>query len=285
MLTCKSCGRKGKYDVGTLVLNMDKKGTSNEHIQMTGYFRCKHCNNAGDWELPNSLLVSVIVGTLPLLEGAEPRHNITFGKNQLFDGTSHQYITDAEEHILQLLKDRPDDAYLWNRLGNLYQKGNRPELAVSVFEHSIKLDPKQVESHFTLGDMLAQIEDLPNAGHHFHQMLLHAKEYKKLPAENLREMLAIGLQVLFMMSDHTDGEVPFLPTPQEIEASWQQETQSAKIADMEMDIFPDDVETFYPLAEMFMGLRAKEIPLRERTFNVPKVSNAPVKKKRRKRSK
>ena len=32
-------------------------------------------------------------------------------------------------------------------------------------------------------------------------------------------MLSIGLQLLFLMSDHTNGEVLFLPTLNEIEAS------------------------------------------------------------------
>ncbi len=286
MLTCKSCSRKGKYDVGILSVNSEevvKDGDTQKHIQMTGYFRCKHCNEAGNWELPNSILISIMVGSLPLLGGSESNPNVSFGKNQLFDGTSHQYATDAEEHLLQILKERPRDAYIWNRLGNLYQKGNRPELGVSVFEHSVRLDPKQVESHYTLGDMLAQIEDFPNASYHFRQMLLHAREYKKLPAEKLRDMLAIGLRELFIMSDHTDGEVSILPTPEELEASVQQEIQPGTSVDLEMEIFPDDVETFFPLAEIFMGLRAKEIPLRERTLNVPKASKAPVKKKKKKR--
>ncbi len=288
MLTCKSCGRKGKYDVGILSVNSEevvKDGDTQKHTQMTGYFRCKHCNEAGNWELPNSILMCIIAGTLPALGGSDPSSNIFFGKNQLFDGTSHQYATDAEEHLLQLLKERPDDAYIWNRLGNLYQKGNRPELGVSVFEHSVRLDPKQVESHYTLGMMLTQIEDLPNAGYHFRQMLLHAKEYKKLPAEDLRDLLAIGLSELFVMSHRTDGEIPIFPTPEELAASAQQETQPGTLVDMEMELVPGDVETFYPLAEIFMGLRAKEIPLRKRTFNVPKASKAPVKKKKRKRRK
>ncbi|MBN6205685.1 hypothetical protein JYK21_04400 [Ralstonia pickettii] len=55
MITCKSCGRKGKYDVGLMVINTDlekdNKEESNKKIQTTGYFRCKHCNDAGNWEM------------------------------------------------------------------------------------------------------------------------------------------------------------------------------------------------------------------------------------------
>jgi hypothetical protein len=42
MLKCKDCGRKGKYDVGQMAVNIDKKKTSEsmmDRIQLTGYFR------------------------------------------------------------------------------------------------------------------------------------------------------------------------------------------------------------------------------------------------------
>lgn len=289
MLTCKSCGRKGKYDIGLLVLNLEKKKTEGmkDNIQTTGYFRCKHCNSAGNWELPTSLIMLSMMSVLPFGEGTQKQS--TVGKNLLFDGSWHRYTTDAEEHLLNILKENPQDSFVWNRLGNLYHKGNRPELAVSAFEHSILIDPGQTESHFTLGDMLAQISDLPNAGYHFRQMLLSASAYKKMPADKLREMLAIGLQLLFLMSEHTDGEVPFLPTLHEIEASGlKDDSLNRSIAEIELEIFPDNIESFFPLAEIYMGIRAKEIPIRKRALQMknssslkPKMQNGKKKKKRK----
>lgn len=282
MLICKSCGRKGKYDVGLLVLNVDKKTKIEnilDNIQMTGYFRCKHCNAAGNWELPTSLLMLSMVNALPLGNGTPKGSAI--GKSLLFDGSWHRYTTDAEEYLLNLLKENPEDSYIWNRLGNLYNRGNRPELAVSVFEHSIFMDSGQVESQFTLGDMLAQISDLPNAGYHFRQMLLSAEAYKKMPAVKLREMLANGLYLLFLMYDHTNGEVPFLPTLDEIIASGRKEAP-VNFADIELEIFPNDINSFFPIAEMYMGTRAKEIPIRERTFNLTNNSKVSLKQKKKK---
>jgi len=48
-LTCKNCGREGKYDVGLIVVNDDPEKLDEEPgsiIQTTGYFRCRHCNAA-----------------------------------------------------------------------------------------------------------------------------------------------------------------------------------------------------------------------------------------------
>lgn len=286
MLTCKTCGRKGKYDVGLLVVNIDKKKSENisDNIQTTGYFRCKHCNAAGNWELPTSLIMLVMTSVLPFGDGITKRS--TVGKNLLFDGSWHKYATDAEEHLLNILKEKPQDSFVWNRLGNLYHKGNRPELAVSAFEHSILKDPGQTESHFTLGDMLAQISDLPNAGYHFRQMLLSAEAYQKMPAEKLREMLAIGLQLLFLMSEHTNSEIPFLPTLNEIEASGRKEgSLNMNIVEMELEIYPDDIESFFPLAEMYMGILAKEISISKRTLNLKNKSNISLKQRKQKSKK
>lgn len=279
MLTCKSCGRKGKYDVGIIVVNVDKKEKTekiSDDLQMTGYFRCKHCNAAGNWELPHSLLMLAMIGALSVEDG-----RIMVGKSLLFDGSSHKYATDGEEYLLHLLKENPQDAFIWNRLGNLYHKGNRPELAISVFEHSLLIDPGQTESHFTIGDLLAQISDLPNAGYHFRQMLLSAEAYRKIPAVKLREILANGLHALFLMNQHTNGEVPFLPTVEEREES-ERKSAPTILAGLELEIFPDDLESFFPLAEMYMGARAKEIPIRERTFNVTNPSTVALKQKKRK---
>lgn len=282
-LTCKSCGKKGKYDVGMIVVNTDKNRKDEsvvDHIQMTGYFRCKHCNAAGNWKLPANLPMLAMIGIFL------PKGNCRAGKNLLFDGSWHRYLTDAEEYLLNLLKDHPQDSFVWNRLGNLYNLGNRPELAVSVFEHSIMIDPGQAESHFTLGDMLAQIDDVPNAGYHLHQMLLSAEAYEKMPAEKLREMLANGLQLLFMMFDQTSGEVPFLPTLAEIEASGRSRNVNySHLAEMELEIFPDHIDSFYPLAEMYMGIRAKEIPITKITLKMTNASNTTSKQRKQKLTK
>ncbi|WEG13405.1 hypothetical protein PU629_03285 [Pullulanibacillus sp. KACC 23026] len=115
MMTCKSCGRKGKYDVGQLVINVEeevKPARASRHIQMTGYFRCKHCNAAGDWELPSSIYLQSIVSTLSM--GSS--ETTIVGKSLLFDGSWHLYSTDAEVHLLRILEENPHDSFIWNRL-------------------------------------------------------------------------------------------------------------------------------------------------------------------------
>jgi hypothetical protein len=54
------------------------------------------------------------------------------------------------------------------------------------------------------------------------------------------------------------------------------------VSEMELEIYPDDIETFFPLAEMYMGIRAKEVPLRKRTLHLKNTSNVALKSKKQK---
>ncbi|WP_188456625.1 tetratricopeptide repeat protein [Virgibacillus oceani] len=283
MLTCKSCGRKGKYDVGHMVVNTDGND-SVQSIQTTGYFRCKHCNDAGNWEMPNDFMILPLATVLKQIGSDGQNDNrCSVGKFELFDGSWHLYSSDAENHLLTKINENPLDGYLWNRLGNLYHQGNRPELAVNAFEQSVAIDPNQTESHYTLGNLLSQMEDFENAAYHYKRMLLTASDYRAVTTETLRQILAVGLQGLYIISQISGGDIPFLPTRDElIEAGKLKEFES-NVVDMEIEIVPNQTESFYPSAEIYMGARQKELPASIRTLKKPKYKKKT--KKRHKRTK
>jgi tetratricopeptide (TPR) repeat protein len=286
MITCRSCGRKGKYDVGLMVINADvqKEENSADRIQTTGYFRCKHCNDAGNWELPADFYLASLGTTLGKLASFDTGEKSTFGKNLLYDGSWHLYSTDAEEYLLGKLRETPDSSFIWNRLGNLYHKGGRPELAASVFEHSLSIDPAQVESHYTLAGFLRQIKEYEKSAFHFKQMLLHASSYTEIPAKELREILSVGLQSLLWMSLKSDGSISFLPSAGEAEAAGKKHNFQGKSSTVDLEIIPEELDSFYPIAEMYMGPLRKRLPKSLRTFS-PQPAGQKKKKKRKKRKK
>lgn len=175
--------------------------------------------------------------------------------------------------MLNKLQVNGEDGYLWNRLGNLYNKGGRPELAAVAYERSLGADPLQVESHYSLSEILYQIDDLEQAAYHCRMMLASARRYDKLEALDLRELLAAGLQQGLDIHMFTDKEIPFMPSQEEMSTlDAFKETAAAgadmpKLALVDLDIDPDDRESLYPLAEMFMWLRRDEIPVEERTLD------------------
>src|SRR5271166_2854774 len=156
-LVCKACGKMGKYDVGRICVEPPKGGKvaavqvkQEESVYFSAYFHCKSCGAGGPWALPP--LTQILIVALSLEAAAAPeKARIHFVRPQLFDGTVVQTATAGEAHLKHLLESKPDDAFLWSRLGNLYESAEQPELAFAAFQKAVALNPEDVESRHSLG--------------------------------------------------------------------------------------------------------------------------------------
>ncbi|TCP19935.1 tetratricopeptide repeat protein [Scopulibacillus darangshiensis] len=266
-LKCLDCGKKGEYDIGEVFINIEDHNINKEdpidhYLQCTGYFRCKHCNSAGNWEIPNNMLQEVTFA-LPLLTVNPDFGHYSIGKSQAFDGSMHRYSTDTENHILKKIMTEGQNAYYWNRLGNIYKQGRRPDLAAVAFEQSIRIDNDQLESHYSLGNLLIEIGRLKEARAHFQRVLRTAHTYNELKAESLRDFVSSALQQLFYISDGAESFLSSLPTRENI----LEEHEGIGIGEgleIDLELIPDELESFYPLAEVYMGQNAKKLPLKKR---------------------
>jgi len=68
-----------------------------------------------------------------------------------------------------------------------------------------------------------------------------------------------------------------LPTLEEIEKAGKLKAMENNNVNLDLELFPEDLESFYPFAEIYMGKQRKKLPARLRTLKVPK----PIKKKKR----
>lgn len=281
MLRCGNCKKMLRYDIGHITINVndfqkDKTKDLDKHIQSTGYFRCENCNSAGNWETTNEYQVMLFSSLLALTSQIEDEL-FSLGKNQLFDGSNHRYSTDAEEHLLHKIITHEENALLWNRLGNLYFKGGRADLAVAAFEHSLSIDPLQTESLYSLGMILEDIEPNVAAGF-YHKTLITASSYTIMEAKALRELIYFVLQKLIYLSSASNGEIAFTPSREDyeelsIDIPYSNENISTVVNET---LDTEDINTFYPLAELFMGNRRNELPKTKNSF-------VPKKKKRKKK--
>ncbi len=57
----------------------------------------------------------------------------------------------SEQFYLQLLKESPNNAHFWYRLGNIYSSTNRNHEAIVAYNQAIKLDPQNPHPWFNLG--------------------------------------------------------------------------------------------------------------------------------------
>jgi tetratricopeptide (TPR) repeat protein len=288
-LVCGHCGKRGLYDLGRIFLHPDffleymedNVGVEDDEkiqthfldlIQSTAYFRCKSCNGAGEWQNPSHSIYYDLT-TEMLVQGMNGSRDYPIATLALHDGSSHRWASEREEHLLDQIEKAKDDAYLWNKLGNIYYKGGRPELAVVAFEQSLHYDPTQIESHFSLGQILVEIDELEKAAYHFRMMLVYARMYQHLDAIQLRNILVAGLQELLMIHEISNRSIPFLPVVEELQKAKEQQgietgSELTHLQFVEMSISPDEPDSLKPLAEMYMGDRQAELPFKERTLDV-----------------
>lgn len=261
---CKSCKRRARYDMGHTSINMDKymKGENKNienYAQHTGYFRCKQCNSAGNWIVIQNYKIFIASQMLQVSLQQQENPLLSFGKNQLFDGSEHRFASDAEEHLLHKIIQMPEDAFLWNKLGNLYYKSSRADLAVAAFEHSLTLDPLQTESYYSLSMILANIAP-EFAVQNSYKMLATAHLYDKIPAPELRKLIAATFNYLMHINLSAGTEIQLLPGEEVYEElaikfpTPTKEQPSVFTGDVELD----NIESFYPLVEVFLGERKNE---------------------------
>lgn len=295
-LKCKNCGKKFKYDLGLIVVN-EKKYMKEENppifetIQATGYFRCKNCNAAGNWEETSDLLIGITTSMAALLARMGDESNIQLGEFRMFDGSFHRWSTDSEAYLLSKIMEDKQNSFLWNRLGNIYYKGGRPELATAAFERSLQLNPFQTESHFSIGEILDSVGESDAAFYHLRETLITAQHYNHLEPMRLRDMLTDNLLLLFQKHSDIESFFSFLPTGQEIVGEPDEKQQEKMFGTgIDLELFPDEPVSFFPLAEMYMGRMAKKIPSRDRTLDrllgkSTKTANKPKKTSKKKKEK
>lgn len=273
-LLCKHCGKKGKYDLGLILIDPEKmqkimqkeqSGKSPSrvpgYIQTTGYIRCKHCNGAGKWGTTSPFFLLAITG---VLTGLYNKDYYMIGKNVLADGYVPQWPSDAEGHWLDKLEDKRKEqtelALIWDKLGNTYYSGGRPELAAAAHEMALTLDAKQVDSHFSLGNLLHDIGEWELAAWYYRRMMLYAWSYKQLPAKKLRALLSDALRTALLIHLDSGKVIPFLPDKTEIEETADTESNQTHRDEIQLqlnrfDLHTDRLDSFYPLAEMYMEKR------------------------------
>lgn len=148
---------------------------------------------------------------------------------------------------------------MWNKLGNLYLAGARPELAMVAFERSIVIDSNQMESHLSTAKILLYVEDYQHTIYHLHQMMLSAEHYEHLDANRLRELVAHGICQSFIASTESKQKYSPIPTREQVIAANREINLETPELLQGIELSSDDITSFYPLAEAFMGKRAQAL--------------------------
>jgi tetratricopeptide (TPR) repeat protein len=222
-LVCGACGALGRYNVGTVTLDptvakSPDRDAIEKAVGFTGYFRCRKCDAGGPWELPPETVVYLTALALTALSGIEDVP-LVLGCSATFDKQIFRYATDGEAHLKGLIDHEPERAFLWVRLGNLYSHAGQNERAETAYERAIELDPKDIEAHSMLGQVLIEtgrpLEAVPN----WHAVLKHVRDARQVNKELRRNLVRGAIECLLAAHAESNGQIDLLPTmdPSEME--------------------------------------------------------------------
>lgn len=116
-----------------------------------------------------------------------------------------------------------------------------------------------MESHLSIANILIDIKDYHHTIHHLHQMMLSAEHYEHLNANRLRELVAHRICTSFIASAESKQKYSPLPTKEQVIAANREINLHTPELLQGIELSSDDVTSFYPLVEAFMGKRAKEL--------------------------
>ena len=209
-LKCGKCGHVARYNVGTVVFDPDAEDRAAEAAYFTGYFRCRKCKSSGPWEFVSETYLVLTALTVSRMAGLEDER-FQFGKMFMFDGSPSHSPAQGEDYLKEILEREPDNAFVWSRLGNVYRSVGRYRAALQAYRKAVELNPGDLESHFGIGSILFEQEKSKLAAQHLHQVLILAREDRRLAKDFKREMVSSTLGMLVEMNQMTDGKIPVLP--------------------------------------------------------------------------
>jgi hypothetical protein len=217
-LRCQSCGAIGRYAVGRILLDPAYRDAGapgtvplERFVGFTGYFHCRLCGAGGPWKFTAGTQVQFLVLLAEAVRNPQHPH-LHLLQMRMFDGTVVHTATEGEAYLRKLIDANPTDYFLWSRLGNLYEHGDRMDLAIPAFTRAVELNPKDVESHYSLGALLMENGQAREAAEHFHQVLRHCRTAPpSRQAGLLQEMVRDTLERLFELHTQSKGAIAFLP--------------------------------------------------------------------------
>ncbi len=210
-LMCIQCDAIDEYDVGRVLVLPDDEGAPAEaRWGFTHCFWCSQCGAGGPWLPSAGGLFSL---TCLLLRYPEGESNVVAAAGLgVFDGTVHQYGSQVVEHLQALITQRPDDAFLHDRLGNSWEQGGRPGRAVTAWQRAVALDPDLPPPLFSLGKVAWERADCAEAAGYLHRLLISAHRFAHDERFDVKPLVETSLDILIEAHHESGGAVELLPT-------------------------------------------------------------------------
>jgi tetratricopeptide (TPR) repeat protein len=275
-LICGKCNCVASYRVGSVSISpqyfeaSDRETTKSEeidaeelereqeafdtHVGFSAYFRCRDCNAGGPWTLSRQARMR-IKAKLIIAAIGHADHGVRIGECKLYDGTDIRYPTQAEDIFRERLARDPNDDALWMRLGNTLRNAGRLDLARPAYEKSLELNPRNLDAHLMLAQLLEEKNAPRKALEHWLGALRSARYAVDIPRDERLAAISTALERgLILAKDPREVFGLVL----EIEPAAEPSTEPRTVRWFDLDTTdPDD---WHSICRVFLGepLRTRE---------------------------
>ncbi len=225
-LECVACGREGMYDVLSVSVNpeyveaiiqaapedlerLPKLLESN--VYFSGLFRCKSCGSPGPWRLTQQAFKTITLSLAMECAGGPAPIPILPEVYATPDGVRMQCAAQAEKHLKALIEEKPDYAFCWLKLGELYTNADKPGPAKEAYQRALELDPSDFLSHMHLGGIYEDDGELGKAAEHLHEVMRLVRNRKDVSIEERFHAVYASFVGMINITAESDGEISLLP--------------------------------------------------------------------------
>jgi hypothetical protein len=254
-LKCGGCGHVARYETETVYIDAefrDKSKPPKDYVSFSSYFRCRKCKSAWPWEFTPDAVIAV-TGLMLLKVAGVDDDRLVFGNARMYDGTRFRSPAQAEDHLLGILEREPDNAFVWNRLGNVYKRAGLIPKASKAFEKALEIDPDEIESRYSLGSILLDKRKYEQSAQHLRRVLKVAHGHDELTGGDLRQTVRSTLGMLSEIHARTDGDIDGM--------SFQNNEPAHEPMKIRLECFDlSDEEDLERAVDMFIGKQKRSAP-------------------------
>lgn len=160
-LRCTACKRTYRYHLERVYVGKRAKDVTIGQI-----VECKGCGLLETHEINDESISSLSLELLRLSmlarlsEEDEPPNTPLIGQPLAITaaGKTFHSVSEAYHFLVKEGEREPDNAELHRRLGNILRNGLRPDLAMPHYQEALSLDPKEIDSVYSIADILVDQE-------------------------------------------------------------------------------------------------------------------------------
>jgi tetratricopeptide (TPR) repeat protein len=251
-LRCKVCRRTYRYKVEKVFV-----GKKTEEVSLGQIIQCKGCGSLETYETTQetfAVLGAELMRVTLLMrieeDGEPPETPLTPQPAKMVaSGRLFNSLPEAYHYVKKALEEDPENAELQRRLGNILRNGLRPDLAVPYYQEALRLNPRDVESRYSLADVLLEQERYKEAIPHVETQVSLCRD-ETLDDEVRRSAFAGLLNHVSLIREKTGRHIELFPAPLELpERSGNREPVVLHLFDLD----PDNPRDFEKAYRMFLG--------------------------------